>query len=150
VDKEFYANLLDEISDGVYFVTRDRRITYWNGGAQRITGYSVEEVLGRSCGEGILRHVNDRGRQLCLHGCPLIAVMTDGKPREANIYLHHKDGQRVPVTVRGKGPARPRRHDRRVGRGLLQPGDQPVRHRPTGTAGRLARSRDRSAPAPPR
>jgi diguanylate cyclase (GGDEF)-like protein/PAS domain S-box-containing protein len=102
VDKEFYANLLDEISDGVYFVTRDRRITYWNGGAERITGYSVEEVLGRSCGEGILRHVNDRGRQLCLHGCPLIAVMTDGKPREANIYLHHKDGQRVPVTVRGK------------------------------------------------
>jgi diguanylate cyclase (GGDEF)-like protein/PAS domain S-box-containing protein len=102
VDKEFYKDLLDQISDGVYFVTRDRHITYWNGGAERITGYSAAEVLGHSCSEGILRHVNDSGRQLCLHGCPLAGVMKDGKPREAHVYLHHKDGHRVPVTVRGQ------------------------------------------------
>jgi len=102
VDKEFYEDLLDQISDGVYFVTTDRRITYWNGGAERITGYGADEVLGHSCGEGILRHVNGAGRQLCLHGCPLLAVMEDGKPREAQVYLHHKDGHRVPVTVRGQ------------------------------------------------
>ena len=102
VDKQFYQDLLDEISDGVYFVNRDRRITYWNGGAERITGYGAEEVLGHSCSEGILRHVNDAGGQLCLNGCPLAAVMKDGKPREAHIYLHHKDGHRVPVKVRGQ------------------------------------------------
>jgi diguanylate cyclase (GGDEF)-like protein len=28
--------------------------------------------------------------------------MTDGEPREAPVYLHHKDGHRVPVTVRGR------------------------------------------------
>jgi len=46
VDKQFYQDLLDQISDGVYFVNRDRRITYWNHGAERITGYGAEEVLG--------------------------------------------------------------------------------------------------------
>jgi len=102
VDPQFYQDLLDQISDGVYFVNRDRRITYWNGGAERITGYSAEEVVGHSCAEGILRHVNDAGRQLCVNGCPLAAVMTDGKPREAHVYLHHKDGHRVPVNVRGQ------------------------------------------------
>jgi diguanylate cyclase (GGDEF)-like protein/PAS domain S-box-containing protein len=102
VNPEFYINLLDTISDGVYFVTRDRHITYWNGGAARITGYGVDEVLGHSCSEGILRHVDDAGRQLCLHGCPLAAVMNDGRPRERQVYLHHKDGHRVPVTVRGQ------------------------------------------------
>jgi diguanylate cyclase (GGDEF)-like protein/PAS domain S-box-containing protein len=102
VDKEFYQDLLDQISDGVYFVTLDRRITYWNGGAERISGYGANEVLGHSCGEGILRHVDGAGRQLCLKGCPLLGVMQDGKPREAHVYLHHKDGQRVPVTVRGQ------------------------------------------------
>lgn len=102
MDKEFYQHLLDEISDGVYFVTRDRHITYWNGGAERITGYSAGEVVGHSCSEGILRHIDDKGRQLCLSGCPLAAVMKDGQPREMQIYLHHKDGHRVPVTVRGK------------------------------------------------
>jgi diguanylate cyclase (GGDEF)-like protein/PAS domain S-box-containing protein len=102
VDKEFYEDLLDQISDGVYFVTRDRHITYWNGGAERITGFSAGEVLGHSCSEGMLRHIDDTGRQLCLGGCPLAAVMTDGEPREAQVYLHHKEGQRVPVTVRGR------------------------------------------------
>lgn len=102
VDKKFYRDLLDRVTDGVYFVSLDRRITYWNGGAERMTGYSSEEVLGHSCAEGILRHVNEAGRQLCAHGCPLKAVMKDGKPREAHVYLHHKDGQRVPVIVRGQ------------------------------------------------
>jgi diguanylate cyclase (GGDEF)-like protein/PAS domain S-box-containing protein len=102
MQKEFYEDLLDQISDGVYFVNLDRRITYWNGGAERITGYTAREVLGHSCGEGILRHVNDAGRQLCQRGCPLLAVMHDGKPRQAAVYLHHRDGQRVAVTVRGQ------------------------------------------------
>ena len=102
MDKKFYQDLLDEMSDGVYFVTVDRRITYWNGGAERITGYSAQEVLGHGCAEGILRHVNGVGRQLCLQGCPLLAVMEDGKPRQAHVFLHHKDGQRVPVMVRGQ------------------------------------------------
>ena len=48
VEKEFYQDLLDQISDGVYFVTPNRRITYWNAGAERITGYSSHEVLGHS------------------------------------------------------------------------------------------------------
>lgn len=102
MDNEFYVRLLDDIADGVYFVSLDRRITYWNAGAERITGYSAAEVVGHSCSEGILRHVNDRGTQLCLHGCPLAAVMRDGKKREAAVYLHHKAGHRVPVTVRGQ------------------------------------------------
>lgn len=99
---EFYQDLLDQISDGVYFVTRQRRITYWNAGAERITGYSADEVLGHSCAEGILRHVDNAGQQLCLSGCPLAAVMEDGKSREALVYLHHKDGHCVPVMVRGE------------------------------------------------
>lgn len=102
MDKKFYQDLLDRMSDGVYFVNVDRRITYWNSGAERLTGYGADEVLGHSCGEGILRHVDGAGRQLCQHGCPLLAVMEDGQTREAHVYLHHKDGQRVPVTVRGQ------------------------------------------------
>ena len=102
VREEFYKDVLDHVSDGVYFITPDRRITYWNAGAQRITGYSPEEVIGHGCWEGILRHVNAAGRQLCLQGCPLQAVMKDGKTREAQLYLHHKDGHRVAVSVRGQ------------------------------------------------
>ena len=101
MDQKFYIDLLDQISDGIYFVDRDRRITYWNAGAERMTGYRAAEVLGRSCSEGFLRHVDGAGAQLCMTGCPLAAVMADGEAREADVYLHHRDGQRVPVTVQG-------------------------------------------------
>lgn len=102
MDSNLNATLLERVSDGNYFVSRDRHITYWNRGAEQITGYSAETVVGRSCSEGLLRHVNDAGRQLCLHGCPLAGVMKDGVPRTAEIYLHHKDGHRVPITVRSE------------------------------------------------
>lgn len=96
---EVYRTLLDRISDGVYFVDRDRRITFWNRGAEAISGYSAEEVLGRRCAEGVLRHISPAGRPLCERGCPLAAVMRDGRPRDSDVFLHHKAGHRVPVTV---------------------------------------------------
>lgn len=43
----FYKELLDHLSDGVYFVDRERRILYWNEGASRLTGYTAEELLGK-------------------------------------------------------------------------------------------------------
>ncbi len=97
---DFFAEALDQVSDGVYALDLDRRITYWNGGSERITGYASEEVLGRACAAGILRHVDDTGRQLCRDGCPMAAVMQDGEPRTSEVYLHHAEGHRVPVTVR--------------------------------------------------
>jgi diguanylate cyclase (GGDEF)-like protein/PAS domain S-box-containing protein len=102
VNNEFYQDLLAQIADGVSFVGRNGQITYWNSGAERITGYSAHEVLGQSCLDGILSQVNDAGRPLGLRSCPLVAVMKDGHPRQAHAYLHHKDGQRVPVTVRNQ------------------------------------------------
>ncbi len=95
-----YIGLLEHVSDGVYFVNLGRRITYWNTGATQLTGYTSEEVLGRACSAGLLRHVDGEGCQLCQGGCPLGAVMADGQPRTAEVYLHHKDGHRVAVTVR--------------------------------------------------
>lgn len=98
---EVYRTLLDRISDGVYFVDLDRRITFWNRAAQMISGYSAEEVLGRRCSQGILRHISLSGRPLCERGCPLAAVMRDGRSRDTDVFLHHKAGHRVPVTVSG-------------------------------------------------
>ncbi len=97
---EFYRQVLDSIADGVYFVDRERRITFWNRGAERISGYAAGEVIGRSCADNIFRHVDASGTQLCITGCPLEAVIADGAMREAQVFLHHKLGHRVPVDVR--------------------------------------------------
>jgi diguanylate cyclase (GGDEF)-like protein/PAS domain S-box-containing protein len=92
--------ILDNLYDGVYFVDPDRRITYWNKGAERITGYPAGRVVGRFCRDNILNHITENGVQLCTDGCPLQASMADGIMRQAEVYMHHADGHRVPILVR--------------------------------------------------
>ncbi len=99
-ETDFYKNIIDNLYDGVYFVDRDRTITFWNKGAERITGYSESQVIGRHCRDNLLNHVTANGVSLCQDHCPLAAVMEDGRPREAEVYLHHANGHRVPVMVR--------------------------------------------------
>lgn len=99
-DETFYRITLDHMYEGVYFVTLDRTITFWNKGAEMISGFSAEEVVGSKCFDNILNHVDGQGTQLCVRGCPLHATMVDGVSREASVYLHHKEGQRIRVDVR--------------------------------------------------
>lgn len=95
-----YEEILDAISDGVYFVDLDRVITRWNKAAERISGYSAQEVIGKRCADGLLRHVDGDGNELCFNGCPLAATIEDNLPREAQLFMHHKLGYRLPVFVR--------------------------------------------------
>jgi diguanylate cyclase (GGDEF)-like protein/PAS domain S-box-containing protein len=92
--------LLEHLFDGVYFIDHEHRITYWNRAAERISGYPRDIVVGSRCSDNILRHVDSNGHELCIHGCPLAATMHDGELREAEVFLHHRDGHRVPVYVR--------------------------------------------------
>lgn len=95
-----YENLLQNMIDGVYFVDKERRIEYWNKAAEKITGFSASEVVGSRCSDNILIHVDDNGNNLCEGMCPLAKTIEDGTSREAEVYLHHKNGYRVPVWVR--------------------------------------------------
>lgn len=99
-DNDFYKDIIDNLYDGVYFVDRDRVITYWNKGAERITGYSAAQTIGRACRDNLLNHITANGAQLCLTNCPLAAVMEDGVDREAEVFVHHANGHRVPIVVR--------------------------------------------------
>ncbi len=98
-DKHF-RTAINRISDGVYIVDDRRRILFWSSGAEEITGYRSEEVVGSFCFNNILRHIDDSGKMLCREGCPLHQTLKDGILRENKVYLHHKSGLRVPVTVR--------------------------------------------------
>ncbi len=94
--------LLEAMGEAVYAVDRDRRITFWNTAAERLTGYSASEVVGRSCADNLLHHVDDQGTRLCRTGCPLLATIDDGQTREARIFLRRRDGHHLPVAVRAE------------------------------------------------
>ncbi len=100
MDKLSSEKLLDSLFDGVYFVDTELRITFWNAAAERISGFTKEEVIGSCCADNLLRHIDSSGRALCLDGCPLSATISDGNTRESAVFLHHRLGHRVPVSVR--------------------------------------------------
>ena len=97
---ELYKNLLDQVSDGVYYLDRNRRIVYWNKGAERLTGYAKAEVLGRKCSDDILVHMNASGHSLCDFSCPIDQLYGDPCHGDGEFILRHKDGHRIPVLVR--------------------------------------------------
>jgi diguanylate cyclase (GGDEF)-like protein/PAS domain S-box-containing protein len=100
LDPGSYKVLLDELYDGVYFVDTHRRIQYWNKAAEELTGYSASEMVSRFCYDKILCHTDDSGHELCEDGCPLQRSMDAGEKCKADVYLKHKQGQRVSVSVR--------------------------------------------------
>ncbi|MDY0020824.1 MAG: PAS domain S-box protein, partial [Anaerolineae bacterium] len=86
-------SILESISDGVFTVDADWRITYFNAAAERITGIRRREALGRGCAE-VFR------ASMCEANCALRQTLKSGKPvinRAAFIVI--ADGRRIPVSV---------------------------------------------------
>jgi diguanylate cyclase (GGDEF)-like protein/PAS domain S-box-containing protein len=107
-DRGLFRTIVDNLCEGVLVVDRERKVLYWSPGAERITGYSSADVVGQRSCDGFLAHEDESGETLCTDRCPLARTLADGVPREANVFMHHKDGHRVPVCIRpvalkGKG-----------------------------------------------
>lgn len=97
--EKLYLEIINNLCDGVYFVNKERRISFWNKAAEDITGYKKEEIVGKCCQDNLLNHIDKDGRPLCVLGCPLFATIVDGRQRRDEVLLRHKEGYRIPVMV---------------------------------------------------
>ncbi len=93
-------DILENLFDSAYIVDTNKKITYWNRSAEKLTGFGSDEVLGHCCSDNILTHIDSAGTCLCKTGCPLSHTLKDFQPREAEVFLHHKSGMRIPVSIR--------------------------------------------------
>jgi PAS domain S-box-containing protein/diguanylate cyclase (GGDEF)-like protein len=100
LDLSCYRAILESLPVGVYVLDRERKILLWNDGAERITGYLRQEVIGRYCQDNLLMHCDLTYQCLCEDECPLVRTMQDGRTRDAQLFLRHKNGERVPVRLR--------------------------------------------------
>jgi PAS domain S-box-containing protein len=91
--------VLNSIVDGVYLTDVNKSITFWNHGAERITGYKATDVYGKTC-KNLLRHVDEDGNSLCDKSCPLSETMDSAAPIYGkNVYSGTSWGRAVPVSV---------------------------------------------------
>ena len=93
--------ILDSLGDGVYVTDVDRRILYWNKAAEQITGWRPQDMVGRSCYDDILAHVDKDGHPLCgKEHCPLHrSIITGVSDTCPLVFAQKKNNERVPVQV---------------------------------------------------
>ncbi|MCF6186270.1 MAG: PAS domain-containing protein [Desulfobulbaceae bacterium] len=85
--------ILDSVADGVFTVDKNFFFTSFNKAAERITGYTSEEILGKTCRD--VFHT-----KICASGCPLAkAIKTQSKITVSKQILHGKNGKKIPVNV---------------------------------------------------
>jgi len=90
---EIATKIFDSISDGVFTTDRDCRITAFNKAAEKITGFSREDAVGRYCFD-IFR------TELCQSRCALRHTLQNGKPTSnVRVNIVARDGQSKPVDV---------------------------------------------------
>ncbi|MFC1509249.1 sigma-54 interaction domain-containing protein [Candidatus Omnitrophota bacterium] len=85
--------ILESITDGVFTVDNEWRITSFNRAAERITGIPREEALGQPC-----RYVFRAS--ICEGKCALLHTMESGETiTNLSIYFIRSDGKKVPVSI---------------------------------------------------
>ena len=91
-DERFEA-IIHSVSDGVFAVDEDWRITCFNDAAERTTGLKREQALGRRCSDVFRSNI-------CQDACALKYTMETGQPI-VNLLIHVRNArnERVPVTV---------------------------------------------------
>ncbi len=93
-EHEIAAIIFDSISDGVFTVDQDCRITSFNRAAERISGFSRDEAVGQYCFD-IFRS------DICQSRCALRHTLANGKPVEdTRVTIITRDGRHVPISVR--------------------------------------------------
>ncbi len=95
--------ILTGITEGVFSVDRDRRITYLNPQTAELLGIRREEAMGRFCGDVL----NPRGRdgaRPCAESCPIVHARFRGGA-SATEYLQLRDGGQRAVVIASAPPA---------------------------------------------
>ena len=88
-----YQVILESIEEGVFTVNQQWVIMSFNRAAEKITGFSRKEAIGRRCSE-IFR------TSVCDNGCFLRKTMQTGKPlSNMPVVIMRADGKKIPISV---------------------------------------------------
>jgi diguanylate cyclase (GGDEF)-like protein/PAS domain S-box-containing protein len=99
-DFDFFRSILEDLHLAVYLVNHEEKIVFWNAGAERITGYLRQDVIGRIDHDNLLGETDCDDKDLSGPLAPTAVAIREGKPIQAHrVSLRHKSGHRVPVEL---------------------------------------------------
>src|SRR5580692_8692101 len=94
---EIFRSILETLPTGIYLVDKNRKILFWNAGAEDISGYLRQDVVGRFLRDHLLATSDEVGDSDSNPFDPLSLAFRDGKSSTADVSILHKQGYRVPI-----------------------------------------------------
>lgn len=92
---------LDRAPVPLLVLSLDRTVLLYNQAAQRLCGWSAEEVAGQVKCYSLLGCHNADGSLLCYDGCPMRSALLHGvNEHQAHYVIMLKDGREAPVSAR--------------------------------------------------
>jgi PAS domain S-box-containing protein len=96
-----FRTILDNLGEGVYTLDAAGMVTYLNREGERLLGWSLADLRGKSLHESIHHHSPD-GRRLPADQCPIRQAMDENRIyRSGEEMFFCKDGSLLPVKITG-------------------------------------------------
>jgi diguanylate cyclase (GGDEF)-like protein/PAS domain S-box-containing protein len=96
---DLFRSVLESLHTAVYIVDHDGKILFWNEGAERITGYLRQNVIGRNFSSNFLGECDADENELSGALAPIAIAIREGKQVGMQVSLRHKTGHRIPVQL---------------------------------------------------
>jgi len=96
---KLFRHLVEDLPVGIYIVDRDRRIRFWNRGAEHLTGHLAHDVVGHVL-EDVVQACDRRGNSLNGERCPVTMTLNQRQPQHCTAFYLHKNGHRAAVRIR--------------------------------------------------
>jgi PAS domain S-box-containing protein len=98
-DPEMYRSLLENLPVGVYVLDPERRVRFWNRGAEHLTGHLAHEAMGQDATGQLLAPCDRKGQAMRGEHCPITATLHTRQRQHGTAFYLHKHGHRVAVRV---------------------------------------------------
>jgi len=96
---KLFRHLVEDLPVGIYIVDEERRIRFWNHGAEQLTGHLSHEVVGHVL-EDAVQACDRLGKNLVGERCPVTMTLSQRKPQHCAASYLHKNGHRLAVRIR--------------------------------------------------
>ncbi len=92
-----YRDILDSMTDGMYFVDLDQKVQYWNRAAEDLTGITSDQIVGKAVDGGHIKFEGEGDNTLQPFEYPVSLCLQEKKVVSKTFFIKTKDNKKIPV-----------------------------------------------------
>jgi PAS domain S-box-containing protein len=92
-----YRDILESMTDGMYFVDLNQKVQYWNRGAEDLTGITSDQIIGKAIDGGHIKYEGEGDNALQPFEYPVSLCLQEKKVVSKTFFIKTKDNKKIPV-----------------------------------------------------